>query len=88
MKATLKCDVEITVVTGLNEDSEPIENIRVLTAGTEIHFQLVDYAMRFDASEGELVPDLQMWNIQFLDGSMAFGVSAEWLDVHPEPLAA
>lgn len=85
MKATLACDVELTIVTGLNRAEEPIEEIEVFRKGREIDFDLVDYGTRFKWDEatqkGEWVEDQGFWNIQFPNGAMAFGVSREWLVV-------
>lgn len=79
MKATLACDVELTIVTGLNRAEEPIEEIEVFRKGGEIDFDLVDHPQRVEGDK--LVDDTRFWNIQFPDGSMAFGVSREWLVV-------
>jgi hypothetical protein len=79
MKATLACDVELTLVTGLDRAEEPIEEIEVFRKGREIDFDLIDYAQRMEGDK--LVDDPRFWNIQFPDGSMAFGVSREWLVV-------
>jgi hypothetical protein len=85
MKAILTCDVELTLVTGLNREQEPIEEIEVFRKGTELDFDLIDYGTRFKYDEvtqkGEWVEDRTFWNIQFPDGSMVFGVSCEWLEI-------
>ena len=77
MKATFNCDVELTIVTNLNQDDEPEEEQEFFKKGTPITFDLIDYAER--VVDGNLVPDKDLWNIQFGDGSMAFCVSKEWL---------
>ena len=79
MKIKLLKDTELTITTHFNEDGEPVEEIEVFKAGAVLEFDLIDYPLRFIG--GVLVPDTNIWNVQFGDGSMAFGVSREWFEI-------
>ena len=71
--------VELTLVDRLGEDDEPIESTETFAAGDVVEFDLIDYPDHL--VNGELVPDLNLWNVQFGNGSMCFGVSREWFDL-------
>ena len=79
MKAILTCDVEFTVVTGLGQDNEPLEEIEVFRAGAQLEFDVIDHPLRMQ--NGSLEPDHNFWNIQFGNGSMVFGAAKEWFKV-------
>lgn len=80
MKKRFTGDTELIIVTNLNEADEPDEEIEVFRKGEEIEFDVIDHPQRFDMDIGKLVEDTSLINIQFGDGSMAFGVDLEWLE--------
>lgn len=77
MKVQFVCDCEIEVISNFDEalddgDSET----EVFRAGEFAEFDVVDHPQRM--VDGELRDDLTMVNVQFGDGSVAFGLSCEW----------
>jgi hypothetical protein len=79
MKLKFIVDCELNIVTQLNEEQEPIETVEVFRIGEIIECDLIDHPERM--VEGEFIPDTNLWNVQFGDGSMAFGVSREWFEI-------
>jgi hypothetical protein len=80
MKVKLRKDTELEVSTGYDEEGD-IANTETesYAAGTELEFEIVDFAQRM--VDGKLVDDPDTWNIQLGDGSVAFGVSKDWFDI-------
>lgn len=77
-QATFACDVELSIVESFDGKTEKTnEKIEVFKVGERIEFTLIDFAQKFDG--GNLMPDKNLLNIQFGDGSMAFGVDKSWL---------
>lgn len=79
MKIKLLQDTELTIVTHLNEEDEPVEVNELFKAGTVLECDLIDHPERM--VEGNFVLDTSLWNVQFGDGSMTFGVSREWFEI-------
>lgn len=76
MKIRFTTDCELTIVTNLNQDSEPDEEIEVFRSGEEVEVDLFGYAERM--KNGKLVEDHSLPNFQFGDGSCVFGVNTDW----------
>lgn len=79
MEIEFLCDVELTLVTNLGQDDEPIEDVRVFQKGSTLNITLIDHPSRFDGKD--LVEDQTMWNVQLDDGAMVFGVTREWFKI-------
>lgn len=71
-------NVELTIVTDLNEKDEPVETTELFRKGDEVEFDIFGHPEKFEA--GRMVEDLSLWNIQFGDGSCAFGVEPSWFE--------
>lgn len=82
MKLKFITDCEACIVTNLDENEDPIEEIELFSKGCVIECDLIDYAERMIG--GKLTPDKSLWNVQFGDGSMVFGLSREWFEIVEE----
>lgn len=80
MKIKFKELVQLNIVTHLNDNEEPNDELETFQVGEVIEVDLIDYAERVSTT-GKLVEDKDLWNVQFGNGSMAFGVSTKWFDV-------
>lgn len=79
MKAIFNRDCEVEVVIGLGSDSQPIFEPEIFRKGDEIDFDLNGHPDKFNGEK--FVPDTNLWNIQFGDGTMGMGLSREWFDI-------
>ena len=78
MKLKFNRDVQLEIVERVENDT-PVESQEVFRAGDTIDVDLIDHPFRMVGER--LLPDPTIWNVQFGDGSMAFGVSREWFDI-------
>lgn len=79
MKLQFNRPVQLEIVEKIEENDTPIESQEIFQSGEIIEVDLIDHPLRM--KDGELVPDENLWNVQFGDGSMAFGVDREWFDI-------
>ena len=70
-----RCSVQI--IENYDESTDDIEQYtEVFMVGDKVEFDIVDHPNRI--VNGKLVPDETRINIQFGDGSVAFGLKQEW----------
>lgn len=78
MIARLLVDAEFEVTANFDEENDfPETESQLFKKGTELDFEVVDYGQF--AITGK--DDPNCWNIQFPDGSVAFGCSREWFEI-------
>lgn len=83
MKAKFTKQCEIEIVDHYDEDiDDVISSIEMFNEGEEIEFDVFGHPER--VIDGNIVEDTSLLNIQFGDGSVAFGVSKEWMEIEPE----
>lgn len=79
MKVRFVTDCEIEVFETFDEALDDGEtSTEVFRVGDEAEFDLLDAPLKFDGNE--FVPAEDTVNVQFGDGSVAFGLSREWFE--------
>lgn len=77
MKVEFLLDCEIEVIESFDEAMDDAESTTELFhKGDQTEFDILDHPQRFNGDEFEDHPT--MVNVQFGDGSVAFGLSCEW----------
>jgi len=80
MKVQLLKDIEIEVIESFDAALDDAESVtEVFKTGETIEFDVTDHPLRM--IDGELKEDPDTINVQFGDGSVAFGLSLEWFKV-------
>ena len=79
MKVKFTSDVELEIIESFEEALDDAESTtEVFKQDTVVDFDVFGYGERM--IDGELVEDRNLLNVQFADGSVAFGVSTEWFE--------
>ncbi len=77
MKVEFLLDCEIEVIESFDEAMDGAESTSELfRTGDQTEFDIIDHPQRFNGDELEDHPT--MVNVQFGDGSVAFGLCCEW----------
>jgi hypothetical protein len=80
MKVKFNTDCEIEVISSYDEALDDVEgSTEIIRAGSKLDFDVIGHPERFQAGKG-FVEDKTLVNVQFPDGSVAFGISTEWFD--------
>lgn len=80
VKFLVLCEIEVyeTVEEAAEGDMLEEGQTEVFLPGQEADFDIVDHPLRFNGTD--LVEDPNILNVQFGDGSVAFGISREWFE--------
>lgn len=79
MKVRFTDSCEIEVFESFDEALDDGEtSTEIFREGDEAEFDILDSPLRFDGND--LVPDDSIVNVQFGDGSVAFGLSRSWFE--------
>jgi len=80
MKVRFKSKCEIECVDSFDEALDDAEtSTEVFDVGDEVEFDVLDHPQKFQ--HGDFVDDTNFLNVQFGNGSVAFGLSKEWFDI-------
>ena len=78
MKVKFVKDCEIEVVQSFDEDTEKTKSyFEILKVDEELEFDIVDFAKMPDGK----TDDRNALNVQFPDGSVAFGLMTDWFEI-------
>ena len=75
VKFTTACEIDI-------HETEEIFTTEVFNPGDTADFDIIDHPLRFDGKN--FVPDPNLVNVQFGDGTVALGLDKAWFEVISE----
>jgi len=79
MKVKFTNETELEIIESYDEALDDAEStITAFKKDSVVEFDVFGYGERM--IDGELVEDRNLLNVQFADGSVAFGVSTEWFE--------